>query len=177
MIDRKALRKTLPQTLSGEQVRKVLHVSKRKCAWMLQNGMIPCTVRGKKTRCYTVERSALIRFMADYDARPEKYPIPQIFSSKPSRTHRLQTPPPDYRQYLEEKLANLPDALTRNDLHSTLGYESSTVNHWLQSGLLRSVSAHSEALIVKEWLIDFLCGYGYRITRKAENHQKLMPPN
>ena len=83
MIDRKELRKTLPQTLSGEQVRKVLHVSKRKCAWMLQNGMIPCKVRGKKTRCYSVERNDLIRFMANYDAHPEKYPIPHIFFYPP----------------------------------------------------------------------------------------------
>ena len=62
-------------------------------------------------------------------------------------------------------------------LSISLPYESSTVNHWLQSGLLRSVSAHSEALIAKKWLIDFLCEYGYRITRKTENHLKLMPPS
>ena len=32
--------------LSGEQVRLLLHISKRRAAWMLQNGYIPCTDTG-----------------------------------------------------------------------------------------------------------------------------------
>ena len=40
--------------LSADQTRQLLHISKRKCAWMLQNGIIPCTVNGKKTHCYRV---------------------------------------------------------------------------------------------------------------------------
>ena len=42
------------EKLSAEQICKILHISKRKCAWMLQNGMIPCKDSGKKTRRYTV---------------------------------------------------------------------------------------------------------------------------
>ena len=37
------------EKLSAEKICKILHISKRKCAWMLQNGMIPCKDSGKKT--------------------------------------------------------------------------------------------------------------------------------
>lgn len=51
------------EKLSAEQICKILHISKRKCAWMLQNGMIPCKDSGKKTRRYTVLRKDLDAYM------------------------------------------------------------------------------------------------------------------
>ena len=36
------LRDHYPQEVSSDQVRQMLHISKRKCAWMLQNGFIRC---------------------------------------------------------------------------------------------------------------------------------------
>ena len=42
------------KTVTAEEAARVLHVSKRKCAWMLQNGHIPCIDTGKKTRRYTI---------------------------------------------------------------------------------------------------------------------------
>ena len=35
--------------ISLEQLYKMLHVSKRKAAWMLQNGIIPCRIRPTAT--------------------------------------------------------------------------------------------------------------------------------
>ena len=51
---------SLPQVLSGEQVRCALHISKRKCAWMLNNGFIKCQNTGKRTRKYTVLKEDLL---------------------------------------------------------------------------------------------------------------------
>ena len=53
------------EKLSAEQICKILHISKRKCAWMLQNGMIPCKDTGKKTRRYTVLRKDLDEYIKD----------------------------------------------------------------------------------------------------------------
>lgn len=53
--------------LSADQTRQLLHISKRKCAWMLRNGIIPCTVSGKKTHCY--RRDWLIDFMCGFGWR------------------------------------------------------------------------------------------------------------
>ena len=58
------------EKLSAEQICKILHISKRKCAWMLQNGMIPCKDTGKKTRRYTVHRCDLDAFIKDSTEHP-----------------------------------------------------------------------------------------------------------
>ena len=55
----------LPQVLSGEQVRRVLHIGKRKCAWILNNGFIKCQISDKKTRKYTVFKDDLIAYIED----------------------------------------------------------------------------------------------------------------
>ena len=47
--------------MSLEQLYKMLHVSKRKAAWMLNNGIIPCQISGK----YVVPKSALVESLAD----------------------------------------------------------------------------------------------------------------
>ena len=48
------IRRNYPSILSLEQVRCILHISKRKAAWLLQNGHIGCTIGEKKTRQYSV---------------------------------------------------------------------------------------------------------------------------
>ena len=40
--------------ISLEQLYKMLHISKRKAAWMLQNGIIPCEIRPTKTHRYVI---------------------------------------------------------------------------------------------------------------------------
>ena len=37
------------EIISLEQLYKMLHISKRKAAWMLQNGIIPCEIRNTPT--------------------------------------------------------------------------------------------------------------------------------
>ena len=80
----------LPTVLSGEQVRIVLHVSKRKCAWMLNNGFIKCENTGKKTRKYAVKLTDLIEFIEDSEKHPEKYvtPYAQFSTAKYGNTHK-----------------------------------------------------------------------------------------
>ena len=69
------------ELLYAEEICKILHISKRKCAWMLQNGMIPCKDSGKKTRRYTVLRKDLDAYIKDSTEHPEKYFIPVTFTS------------------------------------------------------------------------------------------------
>ena len=40
--------------ISLEQLYKMLHISKRKAAWMLNNGIIPCQIRPTKTHRYII---------------------------------------------------------------------------------------------------------------------------
>ena len=81
-----------PEKLSGEQVRKILHIGKKKCAWMLNNGFIKCQNNGKKSRKYTVLKKDLLAFIDDSTKHPEKYITPYAaFSSKGSKKRKEET--------------------------------------------------------------------------------------
>ena len=50
--------------ISLEQLYKMLHISKRKAAWMLQNGIIPCRMRDTATHRYAVRLEDVEEYLA-----------------------------------------------------------------------------------------------------------------
>ena len=51
------------EIISLEQLYKMLHISKRKAAWMLQNGIIPCEIRNTHTHKYSVRKEDVLAYM------------------------------------------------------------------------------------------------------------------
>ena len=51
------------EIISLEQLYKMLHISKRKAAWMLQNGIIPCEIRNTPTHKYSVRKEDVLAYM------------------------------------------------------------------------------------------------------------------
>jgi len=175
------------EKLYAEEICKILHISKRKCAWMLQNGMIPCKDTGKKTHRYIVTRSDLDEYIKDSAAHPEKYFIPITFSTKnpgvrkPNKTYETdkfylhpEQVPDDFRAWLDDEWYDLPDAITPKDVESILGYEHESVRRWIGRGWLRITRAHNFEYVAREWLIDFMCDYGFQIIKKSERHRELL---
>lgn len=137
------------EKLSAEQICKILHISKRKCAWMLQNGMIPCKDSGKKTRRYTVLRKDLDAYIKDSTAHPEKYFIPVTFTSnnpgkrEPDKYYLYpHQVPEDFRPWLDDQWYDLPDVITPKDVETILGYEHESVRRWINRGWLQITKAH-----------------------------------
>ena len=96
------LRDHYPQEVTSDQVRQMLHISKRKCAWMLQNGFIRCLDNGKKTRRYTIYLEDVIAYAEDCAKHPEKYAFSAIFSSgrgTPSQSPYPPEQPADLRRW------------------------------------------------------------------------------
>ena len=170
--------------LSGEQVRRILHISKRKCAWMLNNGFIKCKNTGKKSRKYIVLKADLIEFIEDSQEHPEKYMLPcGEFSSgcKAPKingfnlgTGHFPFLPESFCQWLEQEFESIPDALTVSQLIATTGYTDNTINRWLREGHMKSVQTQNTKIIAKQWLIDFYCNYGHTITNMSDRHIALM---
>lgn len=171
----------LPQVLSGEQVRCALHISKRKCAWMLNNGFIKCQNTGKRTRKYTVLKEDLIFYIEDSAKHPEKYvtPYAEFSTVKYNKPHPRKTGfpsslPVGFRKWLEQEFEAVPDALTVPRVIATTGYTDNSVDRWLRRGWLKSAQIQTGKIVAKEWLIDFYCGYGYTIAQMSSQHIKLM---
>ena len=166
-----------PQEVTSDQVRQMLHISKRKCAWMLQNGWIRCEDNGKKTRRYTIYLEDVIAYAEDRAKHPEKYAFPAIFSSgrgTPSQSPYPPEPPADLRPWLEYKWRRLADALTQREAATLLGYSMDAVRRWLNRGWLKSLKANGKDIIPRSWLIDFAVDYGYHIAKKSDKHKKLL---
>lgn len=173
-----------PDILSGEQVRCILHISKRKCAWMLNSGMIKCTDTGKLTRRYTVRKNDLITYIKDSEKHPEKYVTPygefsavkydKSKATKPSKKGFPSSLPSGFRAWLEKEMVNLPDALSVRDVIVATGYTDNSVNRWLRKGWLKSITVPTGQIIAKDWLIDFYCSYGYTIAQMSDQHINLM---
>lgn len=168
MIDAKAIRRKYPDTISSEQLRKLLHISKRRCVWLLKH-YIPHRDNGGKTRRYAIKLEDAIRFMTDFEQSPERYTTPDgQFSSKP---YILPAVNPGYlRLTLEDEWFDVPDLLDTETICSLTGYSDNAVNNWLEKGKLRSALTQNGRVTSKAWLIDFFCGKGMRIVKKSEKH-------
>ena len=175
---------SLPQVLSGEQVRCALHISKRKCAWMLNNGFIKCQNTGKRTRKYTVLKEDLLTYIEDSAKHPEKYVTPCAeFSTakyaparkpRPRKTGFPSSLPSTFRLWIEQEFEQVPDALTVPQVIKITGYTKNTVDRWMQQGHIKFVETQTIRIIAKQWLIDFYCSYGYTIVKMSDKHIKLM---
>ena len=70
------------EIISLEQLYKMLHISKRKAAWMLQNGIIPCEIRNTPTHKYSVRKEDVLVYMAKSEREKRKEIPVGIFNAK-----------------------------------------------------------------------------------------------
>ena len=120
-----------PGIITKEQLYKLLHISKRKAKWMLDEGIIPCQNRGTKTHTYLIRMEDVRIYLARPDAeRQRELPTGQ-FNAHPVRSRRKCENLPqrelregetdDYMLCLEEEWAVLPDDLSVAQVVSLTG--------------------------------------------------------
>lgn len=76
------------EIISLEQLYKMLHISKRKAAWMLKNGIIPCEIRGTSTHKYSVRKEDVLAYMAKNEREKRKEIPVGIFNAKKTNNPR-----------------------------------------------------------------------------------------
>ena len=82
------------EIISLEQLYKMLHISKRKAAWILQNGIIPCEIRNTPTHKYSVRKEDVLAYMAKSEREKRKEIPVDIFNAKKTNNPR-RTESPD----------------------------------------------------------------------------------
>ena len=156
--------------LSAEQTRKLLHISKRKCAYLLEHRIIPCEITEKKTHRYLVREDDVLA----YAEHADEIILPPVFSSAAGKSHRKEPDPRIRKSDFLQIWAKEPDELTPVDVQKLTGYTGSTVRQWIRKGKLRSVTVQGRSLVAKEWLAEFMAGYGMRIWQKSEVHRRIL---
>lgn len=78
-----------PDEITMEEFYRLLHISKRRAAWILQAGLVPCEDRGSRTWRYRIPRQEALSFQKKFQAYPERYsPPPGSFSSTAGKQNR-----------------------------------------------------------------------------------------
>ena len=155
-----------PEIITKEQLYKLLHISKRKAKWMLDEGIIPCQNRGTKTHTYLIRMEDVRIYLARPDAERRKEIPTGHFNAKPAKSHRKRETLPQislreedrraYALYLEEQWEALPDDLSVAQVVSITGCCEKKIIHWLQTGVLFAVRFGGRYHIPKAKVIEFL---------------------
>ena len=173
-----------------EQLYKMLHVSKRKAAWMLNNGIIPCRIRQTATHRYIIRLEDVeIYLQKQRKARREEIPV-WIFNAKPrKREVLLNRQPVDtvtiaecyitladecqeaFRAHVEKRLRYTADALDIDTAAEIIGYSRGMVLSHIQQKHIDAVRISGKYIISKAAIVDFLVSdIAFGIVNKSAWH-------
>ena len=179
------------EIISLEQLYKMLHISKRKAAWMLQNGIIPCEIRESLTHKYSIRKEDVLAYM-EKSAREKRKEIPVgIFNAKktnnPRRTESSDSDCGGYfddthyklhgkerarfKKMLEDLLSAVPDTLTVDEVAELTGYHRRTILRYVQRKYIYAVNIMGKYYISKYSIINYLAtDKAFKNTQKSEWH-------
>ena len=148
------LRETYLDIISGDQLCRICHISKRKAKWLLENSVIPCEDTGRKTRRYRIRLEDAIAYLKK-GKKASAPPIGSITCPKPRVCPPLCTAD-EARARLTALWCEEPNALTFRRTAELSGYSSCTVGRWIKAGKLAAVWYFSRYRISKLSLIEHL---------------------
>lgn len=176
--------------ISLEQLYKMLHISKRKASWMLNNGIIPCRIRPTATHRYIIRlEDAEIYLQKQRKARREEIPV-GISGAKPrKREVLLNRRPVDivtiaecyitfadecknaFRAHVEKRLRYTADALDIDTAAENIGYSRGMVLSHIQQKHIDAVRISGKYIISKAAIVDFLVSdIAFGIVNKSAWH-------
>ena len=162
--------------ISLEQLYKMLHISKRKAAWMLQNGIIPCEIRPTKTHRYVIKMEDVqVYLRKKRSTRRKEIPV-GIFNAKPTKQTVVinNNRPMDtvdigecfvtiadecrdaFRAHVERRLRYFPDALTADKAAEIVGYSPHTVLSYIRQKRIFAVQISGKYILPKSALVEFI---------------------
>ena len=175
--------------LSLEQLRQKLHISKRKAAWMLNNGVIPCRIVNTPTHLrYYVSEEDLRAYMKQSVTESRKEFIRGQFSSRNKNapetnevsgeeisvySYLSQKERNRFERMLEKRLAIYPDVMDIKRIVSIIGYTDRTIRWHIGKGRIFAIIQDRKYLVSKYSLIKFIASdKGFAMQPKSEWHEK-----
>ena len=174
--------------LSLEQLRVKLKISKRKAAWMLQNGVIPCRIVNTPThlRYYVSEEDLQMYLAKSQSERSREIPV-GVFSSRKEKSLPLEMGGRDHNNVnivltsneramfthlLEKRMEIYPDAMDINRVAKITGYSRTTILRRVQNGDIFAVMMNDEYILSKENVIAFFASdKAFKIYDKSKWHE------
>ena len=179
------------EIISLEQLYKMLHISKRKAAWMLQNGIIPCEIRNTPTHKYSVRKEDVLAYMAKSEREKRKeIPVGIFNAKKTNNPRRTESPDSDcggyfddtnyklrgkerarFKEMLEDLFSAVPDTLTVDEVAELTGYHRRTILRYVQRKYIYAVNIMGKYYISKHSIINYLAtDKAFKNTQKTPWH-------
>ena len=183
------------EIISLEQLYKMLHISKRKAVWMLQNGIIPCEIRNTPTHKYSVRKEDVLVYMAKSEREKRKeIPVGIFNAKKTNNPRRTESSGSDcggyfddtnyklrgkerarFKEMLEDLLSAVPDTLTVDEVAELTGYHRRTVLRYVQRKYIYGVNMMGKYYISKQSIINYLAtDKAFKNTQKSEWHEEII---
>ena len=181
--------------ISLEQLYKMLHISKRKAAWMLNNGIIPCQIRPTKTHRYIILREDVEAYLQKKRSERRKEIPVGIFNAKPTKQtavinnhHPMDTVnmmdcyitiadecKDEFKAHVEKRLKYFPDAITADKAADIMGYAKNTVLAYIQQKRIFAVQISGKYIVPKSALVEFLVtDFACEIVHKSTWHMNMI---
>ncbi len=183
------------EIISLEQLYKMLRISKRKAAWMLQNGIIPCEIRESLTHKYSIRKEDVLAYIAksEHEKRSE-IPVGIFNAKKTNNPRRTESPDSDcggyfddthyklrgkerarFKEMLEDLLSAVPDTLTVDDVVKLTGYSRKTILRYVQRKYIYALNIMGKYYISKHSIINYLAtDKAFKNTQKSEWHRNIV---
>ena len=183
------------EIISLEQLYKMLHISKRKAAWMLQNGIIPCEIRNTPTHKYSIRKDDVLAYIArsEHEKRSE-IPVGIFNAKKTNNPRRTESQGSDwggyfddthyklrgkerarFKEMLEDLLSAVPDTLTIDEVAELTGYHRRTILRYVQRKYIYAVNIMGKYYISKQSIINYLAtDKAFKNTQKSEWHESII---
>ena len=183
------------EIISLEQLYKMLHISKRKAAWMLQNGIIPCEIRNTHTHKYLIKRSDVVAYInKNSRTKQDEIPIGIFNSNRTTNPHRTESPDSvcggsfysfeiifndeereQFKQMLENMLVEIPDVLTVKEVAELTGYNRKTILRYAEKKYIFTVSLKGRLCISKQSLIEYFSSdIAFKNKQKTRWHESII---
>ncbi|MDE7280117.1 MAG: hypothetical protein K2N36_00045, partial [Ruminiclostridium sp.] len=153
----------MSEYLSGDQLYKFLHISKRKMKYLLENGYIPVIDTGKKTYRYKVKKSDAEKFKERMER--EKGFLVELkgrFGSCNSSTNLdwkytiKDDEREEFRKFLTKLWREYPDALPAKKAAELVGISVQRVNELVRKGAVYGMCVVNVQYLSKEKFVEYV---------------------
>ena len=148
-----------PEVITKEQLYKICHVSKKTALHYLENGLIPCTCTGMKTRKFKIRTIDVVLFLQKRDQDAEACLAPRgWYKGQYKGFPKVFTPAMQKKakEALELILQDFPDVMDSHEIEKATGYAHNTVMKWCAHSKVKHFNVKGKYMIPKIVLIEYL---------------------
>ena len=169
--------------LSGDQLYRYLHISKRKMKYLLENGYIPVINTGKKTYRYRVKRCDAEKFKERMERESNfLVELKGRFRSRDSSPKAAldyvltDDEREEFRKFLTKLWKKYPDALPAKKAAELADISAQRVNELVRKGVVYGMRVGNVQYLSKEKFVEYVavnCRGGKLVMRFSERGGKM----